>query len=292
MKKTRNSLIAVCAILSLLFVAGCVTKTTRTYSSVVEYLYPGKAEPVEKVSIPVLTLPVKVGVAFVPDVSTRHSGKGFFGPHQGPAEISEQEKMDLMNQITDNFLKYPFVNKSIELIPSQYLTSGGSFTNLDQIRTMYGIDVIVLLSYDQVQFTDEGFLSLTYWTLVGAYVVKGEKNSTRTMMDAAVYHIPSRKMLFRAPGTSGIKSSATPVNLSERLREDTHKGFQEAATNLVSNLQTQLTLFQERVKTSPQDVRVVHGPQYRGGGSFGSVPAVLLACIGGYLLWYDRKRRK
>ena len=43
---------------------------------------------------------------------------------------------------------------------------------------MFGIDVIVLLSYDQVQFRDEGLLSLTYWTVVGAYTIPGEKNDT------------------------------------------------------------------------------------------------------------------
>ncbi len=39
---------------------------------------------------------------------------------------------------------------------------------------------------------------------MGAYVVKGEKNETRTLMDAVVYDIRSRALLFRASGESGI----------------------------------------------------------------------------------------
>ncbi len=57
---------------------------------------------------------------------------------------------------------------------------------------MYDIDVIALVSYDQVQFTDGSFLSLTYWTIVGAYVVAGEKNDTSTMLDLTDPHKPSK----------------------------------------------------------------------------------------------------
>ena len=132
--------------------------------------------------------------------------------------------MDLMERISAEFRSLPFV-RDIDLIPTDYLTNGGGFTNLDQIRTMYGIDVITLVSYDQVQHTDEGMLSLSYWTIVGAYTVKGEKNDTSTMVDAVLYDIPSRKLLFRAPGTSRVKGSSTLVNLSEQLRTDSLNGF-------------------------------------------------------------------
>ena len=139
-----------------------------------------------------LSLPLKVGIAFVPET---------LGIHQS---FTEKDKMELMTEISRHFKSYDFV-KSIDQIPSAYLTSKGGYANLDQIRTMYGIDVIALISYDQTQFTDEGFTSLAYWTLIGAYVVRGEKNDTHTMVDASVYDIKSRKMLFRAPGISHIK---------------------------------------------------------------------------------------
>lgn len=34
---------------------------------------------------------------------------------------------------------------------------------------MTGADIIALISYDQVQFTDEGLASLSYWTVLGYY---------------------------------------------------------------------------------------------------------------------------
>lgn len=257
-------------------------------SSVVEYLYPNKAEPVETPAIPTLSLPLKVGIAFVPEGQrTAHTGRP---GRPGEPGITEKEKIALMEEVSSHFKKYPFV-KSIELIPTAYLTPRGSFANLDQLRTMFGADVIVLLSYDQAQFTDEGFLSLSYWTLVGAYVVKGEKNDTNTMMDAAVYDIPSRKMLFRAPGISRVQGSATPINLSQQLRQDRDTGLKEAAKNLVANLEQELEKFQERVKTSPEEVKVVHKPGYRGGGSLDGVVVLLLTAMAGYLLWSPESQK-
>lgn len=266
--------------LLLFLVTGCLRfsdKARNRYaSSVVDYLYPQK-EVAEVPTIPHLSLPLRVGVAFVPESSRMAR----------PDSLSEKDKMDLMQRISSEFRSLPFV-KDIELIPSAYLTPGGGFTNLDQIKTMYGVDVMALLSFDQVQHTDEGLLSLSYWTIVGAYVIRGEKNDTSTMMDAAVYDIASRKMLFRAPGTSQVKGSATLVNLPEQLREDSAEGFRLAADNLVVNLHDQLQRFQEKVKEQPEEYVVRHKAGYRGGGSLGGAFALALLGLGGLALWRNR----
>ena len=179
--------------------------------------------------------------------------------------------------------RYDFV-KTIDIIPSAYLIPKGGFANLDQIHTMYGSDLIALLSYDQTQFTDEGLASFTYWTLIGAYLVRGEKNDTHTMMDAAVYDIKSRKMLFRAPGISTIKSKATLVNLSEQLRKDALEGFKQASTDLIKNLDQQLTLFRAKVKEAPQDYKIVKTSGYTGGGSIDPLFLILAAVFCGLRL--------
>lgn len=266
-------------ILSSLTACG-TTRMTRQYASAVRYLYTNKTDPVEIPTIPVLSLPLRVGIAFVPEEQITPYTPSF----------PEKEKLALLQEISDHFKQYPFV-QSIELIPTSYLTPQGGFANLDQLRTMFGIDVIALLSYDQVQFTDEGLLSLTYWTLVGAYIIKGEKNDTKTMIDTAVYHIPSRKLLFRAPGISHVKGSATPVNLTEQLRRDSERGFKEAAQDLVKNLQKQLALFQDKVKNAPQEYTVAYKPGHRGGGSLDGLTALLLIGIGGYALWSSQHRK-
>jgi rhombotail lipoprotein len=132
-------------------------------------------------------------------------------------------------------------------------------------------------------------LSLTYWTIVGAYVVPGEKNDTHTMLDAVVYDIKSRKMLFRAPGTSHIKGKATLVNLSEELRANSEEGFNGAAKEMITNLDQQLASFKEKVKERPAEYKVVHSQGYSGGGSFDLITLAMLVGLGVYFLWMRRR---
>lgn len=204
--------------------------------------------------------------------------------------LTERDKLDLMKEVSKHFKQYAFV-KSIEIIPSAYLRPQGSFSNLNQIRTMFGVDVIALISYDQSQFTAQGLASISYWTLVGAYVVPGERNDTHTMVDAAVYHIKSRKMLFRAPGISHIKGKATPVNLSEQLRLDNMQGFKEASINLVTNLDEQLELFKEKIKEFPEEFQVVHKPGYTGGGYADKYLALIGIILGVFYIWQVARRK-
>jgi rhombotail lipoprotein len=268
---------------------GCATSQHYS-SSVVQYLYPDQKAPIQSQDIPVLSLPLKVGIAFVPATI---EGRGHYGSVylSGSAALTEKEKISLMQEVAEHFKKYTFV-KSIELIPSAYLRPKGSFTNLDQLRTMFGVDVIALLSYDQSQFVDEGFSTISYWTIIGAYAVRGEKNDTHTMLDAAVYHIPSRKMMFRAPGISHIKSKATPVNLSEQARLDIIAGFKEASKDLIVNLDEQLEIFREKIKESPEEFKVIHKPGYTGGGSVDKSFVLLVSIIGIYCLWLSRDNKK
>jgi len=262
-------------IILIAFLSGCAGQQSRTNSSVVDYLYPKNTETIVQPSTPVLKLPIKVGIAFVPEQSTRSKGINMWSGVIGGGALTEVNKSILLEKVADNFRKYEFVSE-IEVIPSAYLTTGGGFSNLDQIQTMYGIDVIALVSYDQVQFTDEGILSLTYWTLVGAYVISGEKNDTSTMLDTVVYDIQSKKMLFRAPGTNNFKGSATPVNLSEELRSDSMKSFEAATSQMTSNLDIQLSNFKEKIRNNPEKVKIILREGYSGGGVFGIIEITLI----------------
>lgn len=284
-------------VLAIVFilVSACAGQQIRSKSSVVDYLYPGSGTQVVKPSIPHLNIPVNVGIAFVPEQSTRSSGFTMWsGRVNRGGEFTEAKKTALLDQVANHFKDYDFV-KNIEVIPTAYLTPGGGFTNLDQIKTMYGIDVIALVSYDQAQFTDEGFLSLTYWTLVGAYIVSGEKNDTNTLMDTAVFDISSRKMLFRAPGISKIKGSSTAVNLSEELRVDSEEGFQKATEDMIANLDTQLNRFKDKLKENLKRQKeeryteaekkpvatVTYDTDYKGGGggSFAGLDVIFLLVV-------------
>lgn len=253
--------------LALAFGAGCATTQSRQSTSIVDYLYPDAREPVADQGVPLLSLPMRVGVAFVPE-NAGHAG----------STLTEARKRQLLENVADHFRDRDFI-RSIEIIPSAYLRPKGGFPNLDQLRTMYGLNVVALVSYDQVQFTDENFMSLAYWTIVGAYFVRGEKNSTHTMVDAVVMDIPSRKLLFRAPGTSFVNRSATPANLSARLREDAERGFEEAVVEMIGNLDQELVVFQERVRSSPEEFQVARTDGKGGGGALGVWSAFLVLLI-------------
>jgi len=280
MESLKNYVLMLSVLIACTTVTGCAYLEIKRHhsSSVFEYLYSDKEGHIETPGIPLLSLPLRVGIAFVPETEGRHH------------TLTEKDKMDLMSEAGKHFKKYEFV-KDIEIIPSHYLTRKGSFANLDQIRTMYGVDVIALLSYDQTQFTAEGIASIAYWTIIGAYIIPGEKNDTHTMVDVAVYDIQSRKMLFRAPGISHIKGLATPINLNEELRADSLQGFKVASADVIKNLDIQLELFKEKVKEMPEEYKVVHKPGYTGGGSLDGSFIIFMLILGGYWLWMKRKQK-
>lgn len=244
-------------------IGGCATGSTKHATSAVNFLYPNKAVPVVTQGIPVLNLPLSVGIAFVPGEGGGNYGSGLLNSSglqdSENFRFTEKKKKELMQEVADHFKKYAFI-KEIKIISSSYLKLGGSFANLDRVRSVYGVDVIALMSFDQTQFTDEGFASLAYWTLIGVLIVPGEKNDTHTMVDTVVYDIRSRKLLFRAPGLSNIKGSATPGYLKKNLRADSDKGFESAAKDMVINLDAQLALFREKVKENPDEFKIIEQP--------------------------------
>ena len=265
------------SLLAGMILTGCMNTKINRSSSIVEYLYPNSKNHIEKESIPHLKLPLSVGIAFVPE-NARNS-----------MTLTEIDKTNIMEKVSQNFKKFTFV-QSIEVIPSAYLSKNGSFTNLDQIKKMYNVDIIALVSFDQTQFTDQSFLSFTYWTIIGAYIIPAEKNDTHTMLDTVVYDINSRKMLFRAPGMHKIKSNATPINLSEQLREDSALGFEEARKELIKNLEVQLTTFRNKVKNNPNAYKVTKSKNYTGGGSIDSLFLVFLMIMGTLMVLAKRQK--
>lgn len=238
-------------------------------SSVVDFLYPNQAQPLITPGIPVLRLPLRVGLAFVP---TR-------GGYTWAGDFSEAQKNQLLERVADAFRAEKFIG-SLEVIPSTYLRAGGGFDNLDRLRGLMGLDVVVLVAYDQVQFTDQNKLSLAYWTIVGAYLFKGNKNDTDTLLEAVVYDIPSRKLLFRAPGANRMKATSTGIEAGENLRRDSAASFDQAADDLIANLHTELAAFRERAKQAPDEVRIEHRAGYTGGGALSGWLAGVLLLLG------------
>lgn len=269
------------ALLTLLFsmLSGCAFwgsgHRVQQNGSVVNYLYPNAKQPTAMLpAVTQLRPPVRVGIAFVPG--------GGWG--SGP---SEQQKMKLLERVKASFSKHAYIG-SIEIIPSAYMQERGGFDNLDQVARMFNVEVVTLLSYDQVQFNDSNRLSLLYWTIVGAYVINGNQYDIQTMLDASVFDVKSRKLLFRAPGTSRVSGSATMAGFSEKSRTAQTDGYNKAVDQLIPNLQTELDSFRERLKTD-SSIQVTNKEGYHGGGaadwSLLGLAAILAA------LFYARRRR-
>lgn len=95
--------------IALLGAGGCTTTQSRQTTSIVDYLYPDAKEPVVEQGIPVLNLPMRVGVAFVPEAHGL-----------GSTVLSEARKRQLLEEVAGHFRDRDFV-RAIEIIPSAYL---------------------------------------------------------------------------------------------------------------------------------------------------------------------------
>lgn len=264
----------------VLLVTGCAAWFNqggiRHSASLVNYLYPSaKQPPAMQPSVTYLRPPVRVGIAFVPGGAWNDA-------------IPEQEKTKLLERVKNAFSQYDYI-ESIEVIPTQYLAPKGGFTNLEQVGRMFNVELMTLLSYDQVQFDDPNNLSMLYWTIIGAYLVKGDRYDTRTMVDASVFDINSRKLLFRAPGTSQVKGSASLVGYGEKARKSRLEGYNKAVAELIPALQAELANFKERIK-SDSAFKVENKPGYKAGGDLGWLSIFLLLGFVGYSYGSHRSR--
>ena len=276
-RKPSSSLICkITACLFLLLLSGCATlfrsPQEHRAASVVDYLYPNASEsPQLRSETTTLRPPVRVGIAFVP------GGEWDTG-------ASEQAKRLLLERVKAAFAQYPYIG-SIEVIPSGYLRARGGFDNLDQVAHMFNVEIVALLSWDQLQFNDTRAAAVLYWTIVGAYVIRGDKYDVQTLVDASVFDVASRKLLFRAPGSSREKGSGTLASFSERSRNARDRGYQQAVEDLIPRLKASMDDFRERLKHETQ-VKVENRAGYNGAGDVGWLglmfAAVLIGLVGGH----------
>jgi len=273
----KRAIPIVACLLALAGCAGLLGTSTRqgVSSSLVDYLYPkGEPPPAQTGGIPHLQLPLKVGIAFVPS------------SYSGDLALPESERIRMLDDVKARFMGRDFIEE-IAVIPEAYLRSSRGFESLEQTARLYGLDVMALVSYDQVSHSDERTSSLLYWTIVGAYTIKGNKNDVQTFVDTAVFDIPTRTLLFRAPGISKVGSTSTLVGLERDLRATQQQGFEQAMADMTANLDKELSAFKERIRTDGS-VRVTRAESSGGGGATGLASLLLL---GGLLLGASRRRR-
>jgi rhombotail lipoprotein len=241
-------------------------------SSLVDYLYPnGEIPPEVDGTIPYLELPLRVGIGFVPG-------------RAGHGTISEATKMQLLKEVKAGFVDRDYIS-DIEVIPDTYLRSSRGITGMQQVARLYDLDVMALVSYDQVAFSEENPSGFLYWTIIGAYVIKATSNEVQTFVDTAVFDVETARLLFRAPGSDAISDRSTLVEAGEVVRRAKDESIAAAMGKMTDNLTIELDHFQERVKDDPTVVKTTWRAGSGGGGGTGWLLLVALLLSG-----YARRR--
>jgi rhombotail lipoprotein len=249
----------------VLFPPGAKTEI-RNSSSLVSFLYPEGVEFPTANSIPQLRIPLRVGLAFLP---TQSSGTA----------LGEAQKQELLERIRQRFLSRQFV-KDIVIIPDYYLASAHGFSGLEGVQRLYGVDVMALVSYDQVTHTDQNKLSMGYLTIVGAYVLRGNTQDFATLVDLAVVDPATRSLLLRAGGTHAWHDTTTLVDADRNARKGSSDGFDQATHQMIENFDMALTGFESDVRAGTARVKIVERSAATGGsGALGGPELICLLAL-------------
>lgn len=227
--------------------------------------------------------PMRIGLAFAP---LPEGG----GPSR---DIPGELKQGLLEKVRSAFMGLTFV-EAIEVVPATYLKEGNEFESLVAAAQAFNLDAVALITYDQEQFSDTSNWSLLYWTVVGLYAVPGERNETRTLLEASVVAVQPRVLLLHAVGADKSKGWSTPLRVAPGLREEAEESFERATERLIANLRTELDQAQAALKEErglygtpvafvTEEGVVTAGPatgRQGGGGDLGWPGAVLLVLLG------------
>jgi rhombotail lipoprotein len=240
----------------------------------VDFLYPDGNVP-EHVGMAQLRVPARVGLTFLPAAP-------------GEPGLDASQRQEILARVRAAFETRDYV-KEIVVIPDYNLGSGG-FDSLQQLARLQQLDVLALVSYDQVSRRSENEASLLYWTILGYYVVHGSEHETNSLMDLAVVDPVSRTLILRAGGTSFAADRSAAVDQQDKLQRQQRDGFKLASNQLIANLDAELQQFRERVRQGTAPVQVVHSSD-RGGGGGGAVGLFELASLCCLLVCGARPRK-
>ncbi|HEY0747640.1 MAG TPA: rhombotarget lipoprotein [Steroidobacteraceae bacterium] len=246
-----------CAELACL--SGC-QRHAQNSTSLVDFLYPNGSPPPARDAQPQLHLPLRVGLAFLPA-----NGDARIGPDAAHEE-------ELLQLIRQRFISRRFIAE-IVVIPDYYLGGKRGFEGLEGVQRLYGIDLMALVSYDQVAHEDDNNWSLGYMTIVGAYVLKGTRHDVSTLVDLAVVDPATHSLVLRAGGFDTRHGTVTLIDENRRLRETATEGFSAATHQMIDHFDGALTTFENDVHEGKANVKVVsnHRGSMMGGGGGGSL---------------------
>ena len=222
----------------------------------------------------VARLPLRIGLAFLPSQSP------------GDADLDDPHKEQILERIRARFADRKFVGE-IVVIPDYYLKSSRGFEGLQGVQRLYNIDLMALVSYDQVTHRDDTNWSLSYLTIVGAFLIPATNHDVVTMMDLAVVDPATRSLVLRAGGTDATHGHSTLVEEPRSARVSAADGFDRAGSQMIGNFDAALNSFEASVRAGHANVRVVNrngapsGSSGGGGGigGIGALDAMMLAAL-------------
>jgi len=231
-----RTLLGIVAIAGALSACAIGRSETHNTSSLVDFLYPDHRAPPPQNAIPELRVPLRVGLAFLPSQAS-------FGDNQ----LDAAHKAELLERIRRHFADRHFVS-DIVVIPDYYLGANRGFAGLEGVQRLYNVDVMALVSYDQVTYTEDN-----KWSLV-----------------------------LRAGGTDTHHQNSTRVDTQHNERLAGNASFDAATNQMIGNFEGALTAFENDVHAGRANVHVVsRSSPSGGGGSLGweFVGLLALACL-------------
>jgi rhombotail lipoprotein len=184
-------------------------------------------------------------------------------------------KSDRKNSGANRVTKNSWTGPSLRQLKFRAVSLRIRFGGLEGVQRLYDVDVIAVVSYDQVTNRDDRPLALGYLTIVGAYILPGTSHETATLVDLAVVDPETRSLVLRAGGADTRAGRATLVNVNREARQEGAAGFVEAGDMMIEQFDAALTTFESDVRAGRANVRIVAGNTAGGGGAFG-IPEVLI----------------
>ena len=236
---------------------------SKVTQSALRYLYPTQQQAVGTADVTQLQLPLRVGVAFLPD--------------SGYHRVDGGSLNQALNPLLKVLQAQPFVRSAVAL-PHDALTPSGGFAELDKLSLMHRIDVVMLIGYQQTAYSAENPLALLDLSIVGAYVIPGHNNEVTTQLTATAIHVASRRYLLSADSVVQASGHSTLSHAPSQIREKQSDGFVQSVAELEQPLQLALTQFKTSLK-SDNSIKIA-------GGSAGGVTFLMLISL---LLYRKRK---
>jgi rhombotail lipoprotein len=238
----RLAPLLVCLSLSACACDGSV-RTVQRQSSLATYLYAGNEPTGTVVQKKPLILPIKVGVTFVPA-----DGKHL--------DIPETTKKQVIDSVRSQLAAHKKYVTAAYAIPSTYLRPQGGVVELEQVAREFDVDVIVLMAANQFQKHERNSLAAFLdITIIGGFIIPGNTVDTNTVLEAVVYHVPSRALIFRADGSDEKTSRATQFASSGAAQKDTVSSIEDATKKLVAALAESLVKFEQFDATKAAEIR-------------------------------------